>query len=176
MRTAVRPIALVAFSVALMGQAPPKDVTGWDKIKWGMTIAEARAAYAVSAPTEATEYWTALSIPDVVIGDIRLKAVVEARHGSDQITLASLFMSFGLPKDAPLAGPEDFETLKTLLTQKYGKPASDDTTQNVNTHDRTIIWTFQSTSISLKLSQFEARLGSISLRYEAADKKALDKL
>ena len=36
---AVRLGALVALAVALFGQAKPKDVDGWDKIKWGMTIA-----------------------------------------------------------------------------------------------------------------------------------------
>jgi hypothetical protein len=167
---------LTEFAIALLGQSPPKDVYGWDKIKWGMTISEARAIYAVSTPTETSGYWTLLNIPDVKIGDISLKASVGAKHGSDQITLAALWMSFGLTKDAPRAGPEDFDTLKTLLTQKYGTPVSDETTRNVNTRDRTVSWTFPSTSIVLALSLYETRLGSISLRYTAPDKKALDKL
>jgi hypothetical protein len=27
---------LVAFAITLSGQTPPKDVSGWDKIKWGI--------------------------------------------------------------------------------------------------------------------------------------------
>ncbi len=46
---AVRLGALAALAVALSGQLKPKDVDGWDKIKWGMTIAQARSAYGIEA-------------------------------------------------------------------------------------------------------------------------------
>lgn len=172
-RNALRLGSLIAFAVALPGQAPPKDVDGWGKIKWGATIAEARAAYNIVTPTEKTD--TSLEM-QVDVGTISMSAALGDRHGSGRITQVVLFMSFGLPKDVPRAGPEDFDTLKSLLTQKYGVPVGDETTRNVNTRDRTVLWTFPSTSIVLTLSQYETRLGSITLRYREADKKALDAL
>jgi len=30
---------LALTGIVLLGQTPPKDVEGWDKIKWGMTAA-----------------------------------------------------------------------------------------------------------------------------------------
>jgi hypothetical protein len=41
----MRTLLLFAVVIALGAMAQPKDVDGWGKIKWGMTIAEARAAY-----------------------------------------------------------------------------------------------------------------------------------
>jgi hypothetical protein len=60
----------------MLGQTKPKDIDGWGKIKWGMTFAEASAAYNVSAPVKEsdTSKWTSLPLGPVQIGDIEMKA------------------------------------------------------------------------------------------------------
>ena len=39
----------LAFAGIAPGQTKPKDVDGWGKIKWGMTVAQAQAAYGPAA-------------------------------------------------------------------------------------------------------------------------------
>lgn len=165
----MRMLWFLLLSVRLFGQVAPADVTGWGKITWGMTIPQARAACGIAA-TDTSESFK------VDVGSIGMKADIGDPRGTGHVTQVTLFMSFGLPKDPTRAGPEDFDTLKELLIQKYGAPASDESSRNVNTQDRTVLWTFPSTSITLFRSLYEARLGSITLRYRQTDRKALNAL
>jgi hypothetical protein len=175
MKTALRSTITVALAVALMGQDKPKDIDGWGTIKWGMTLAEARSAYTVDK-TESNDYWTLLTLEPIKIGDIGMSVSVGAKHGTEKISKVSMWMYFGLSSSAQLAGPQDFDTLKTLLITKYGAPANEETKREGGDRVRTILWTFPSTSIVLKLNQSATspNLGSILLDYAASDKKALD--
>ena len=125
MKTTVQSCLLIALGVALHGQSKPKDVDGWDEIKWGMTIAEARAAYDIGAEPQRNDTWTLLELNPVKIGDVEMGVQVGARHGTEKITEVTLWSGFGLPNSAPLAGPRDFDTLRNALVQKYGHPASE---------------------------------------------------
>jgi hypothetical protein len=90
---------------------------------------------------------------------------VVAKNGSDRISKVEL--------SALLAGSQKFDTLKTLLIQKYGIPVNEETkTDEINARVTTVLWTFPSTSIHLMLR--EGR--TIFLEYTATDKKALDVL
>lgn len=176
----------IAFVGATQGQPPPKDVEGWDKIQWGMTAGAARAAYDIEDQLRINEYcgvittgcWDTLALKRVKIGDISMAVSAKATHNSGRITRVSLWLSFGLPDDAPFAGPHDFDTLKTLLIQKYGIPVNEEIKREYGDPVRTALWVFPSTSILLKISQKESlpSLGSIDLIYTATDKKALDAL
>ncbi len=69
---ALRLAALAVLAIAVHGQPAPKDpapqdIAGWDKIKWGMTIAEARAAYGVDTQPESHDNWTLLYLNPVKI-------------------------------------------------------------------------------------------------------------
>jgi len=165
--------ALVALAVALYGQPKPKDVVGWDKIKWGMTIAQARSAYAVETPPESKDNWTLLDLKPVKVGGIEMGVQVGARLGSEKISVARMWSFFGLPSSAPLAGPRDFDTLKAMLIQEYGAPASEDTKRGENFRLlKSVLWTFPSTSIVLALEQSSSlpNLGNIFLEYAEVDK------
>jgi hypothetical protein len=169
----VRLGALAALAVALFGQAKPKDVEGWDKIKWGMTLAEARSTYDVKTQPESSDDWTLLTLNPVKIGDIQMGVQVAARHGSAKITSARLWSYFGLPSSAPSAGPQDFDALKAMLIQKYGPPASEEAKRGENFRLlKTVLWTFPSTSILMTLEQSASlpNLGNIILDYTATDK------
>jgi hypothetical protein len=79
------------------------------------------------------------------------------------------------------SGPGDFDTLKTLLIQKYGAPVSDQSTRENDSRVKTALWTFPSTSIELTLIWLDTsagiqNIGTILLHYTAPDKKAMDNL
>ncbi len=169
---AVRLGVLAALAVALSAQPKPKDVDGWDKIKWGMTIAEARSVYRADTPPESNDNWTLLTLHPVKLGNVEMGVQIGARQGSDKITLVRLWSFFGLPSSPPLAGPRDFETLKTMLIQKYGPPASEETKRGENFRLlKDIHWAFPSTSVLLSLEQSASlpNLGNIFLEYTARD-------
>jgi len=167
---AVRLAALATLAVALYAQPVPKDVDGWEKIKWGMTMAEARSAYRVEAQPESNADWTLLNLSPVKMSNIEMGVQVGARHGADKITLVRLWSYFGLSSSQPSAGPQDFDTLKTMLIQKYGSAASEETKRGENFRLlKSVLWTFPSTSILLSLEQSASlpNLGNIFLEYTA---------
>jgi hypothetical protein len=169
---AVRLAALVALAVALSAQPKTQDVDGWDKIKWGMTIVQARSIYAIEAQPENSDDWTLLSLHPVKVSNIEMGVQVGARHGSEKITLVRLWSFFGLPASPPLAGPQDFDTLKAMLTGKYGAPGSEETKRGENFRLlKNVLWAFPSTSIALSLEQSASlpNLGNIFLEYTATD-------
>jgi hypothetical protein len=164
---------LAALAVALFGQPKPKDVDGWDKIKWGMTIAQARSAYAAESQPESKDNWTLLDLKPVKVGAIEMGVQVGARQGSQKVSLVRLWSFFGLPSSAPLAGPQDFDTLKTSLIQKYGPPDSEEAKRGENFRLlKTVLWKFPSTSVQLVLEQSFSlpNLGSIFLEYGQVEK------
>ncbi len=171
--TAVRLGAFLALAVALYGQTKPNDVSGWDKIRWGMTIADARAAYDIHTETENKDNWALLYLNPAKIGSVEMGVQVGARAGTDQIAMVRLWSFFGLPSSAPLSGPRDFDTLKTTVTQQYGHPSGEETKRGENNHIiKTVLWTFPSTSILLSLEQSALlpNVGTIYLDYTAAGK------
>jgi hypothetical protein len=161
---------LIASAVALYGQPKPKDVDGWDKIKWGMTIAQARSAYGIEAQPESKDNWTLLDLKPVKAGGVEMGVQVGARQGSQKISLVRLWSFFGLPSSAPLAGPQDFDALKTMLIEKYGPPAKEEARRGENFRLlKTVLWTFPSTSVVLTLEQSSSlpNLGSIFVEYSS---------
>jgi hypothetical protein len=175
---ALRLGAMVALAVALYGQAKPDDVAGWDKIRWGMTIAEARAIYDIKIQPENKDNWTLLYLNPVKMSGVELGVQIGARQigareGSEKIALVRLWSFFGLPSSVPSAGSQDFDTLKTTLIQKYGQPANEETKRGENFRlIKTVRWTFPSTSILMTLEQSASlpNLGNIYLDYTATDK------
>jgi hypothetical protein len=163
-------LLLAALTLALCGQTKPKDVDGWDKIKWGMTITEARTAYDAVAEPRRNDAWTLLELKPTKMGDVEMGVQVGARQGTERISEVTLWSYFGLPSSASLAGPRDFDTLRMMLIQKYGQPASEEEKRGENSHlIKTVLWTFPSTSILLKLEQSASlpNLGTIYLDYTA---------
>ena len=170
--------ALVAIAVVAFGQARPKDpktpdIAGWDKIRWGMTIAEVRAAYGIDTEPETKDGWTLLQLKPVKMGGVEMGVQVGARQDAGKVTSVKLWSYFGIPTAAPSAGPQDFNTLRTILIEKYGAPASEESKRGENFRlIKTILWTFPSTSIQMTLEQSSSlpNLGNIFLEYTATAK------
>ena len=163
-------LAGLASSQTNTKDTKPNDVDGWGKIKWGMTIAEARAAYNVESPLEATEYWNFLRLQSIKIDDIPMDVDAMAARGSDQITRVQLTWIFYGHPGGP-SGSQGFDKLKTLLIQKYGAPASDETKREFGDLTKEVLWVFPSTSVLLKLGNV-----SVNLTHKTIDKKAIDAL
>jgi hypothetical protein len=175
---AVRLVTLAALAPGLYGQSKPqdpapRDIAGWDKIKWGMTLAAARSAYAIDAKTESKDNWTLLELNPVKFAGIAMGVQVGAKQGDEKIALVRLWSSFGLPSSPPSASSQDFDTLKSALIQKYGQPANEEAKRGENFRLlKTALWTFPSTSILLSLEQSASlpNLGNIYLDYTPASK------
>jgi hypothetical protein len=187
--TAARLGALAALAVALYGQSKPKDpapqdrapedIAGWDKIRWGMTIAEIRSAYDIHTSPESKDNWTLLYLNPVKIGGVEMGVQVGARQnsqktpGGEKVASVRLWSFFGVPDAAPSAGAQDFDTLRTTLIQKCGHPTNEEAKRGENGRFiKTVLWTFPSTSIVLMLEQSSSlpNLGTIYLDYTAVDR------
>jgi hypothetical protein len=164
--TSFRLCLAALFAVALSGQAQPRDVDGWGKIRWGMTIADASQAYVIDRH-EDNDFWSQLIAQPVTIGDIVMRVSIAAKHGSEQISRVRLSAN---------SGAEDFDTLKAQLIQKYGPPIDGETRTEGTNSIRTVLWTFPSTSIRLTLTQGPNGQGRVEVEYNATDKTALDAL
>jgi hypothetical protein len=192
----IKPFAyllLVVFSLGTaLGQskAPPKsskttpgpikDIDGWGKIKWGMTTAQARAAYGSEATIPEGEnpykdtYIEKLIIKSLTVGDVEMKVSIAALNKTDRIANIAL-ENAGSLTDSVSAGA--YSNLKIALTRKYGTPASTDHTAQSRVTSDVTKWIFPSTAIELLEIEIESiNYGSIHLTYSAANKKLLDVL
>src|SRR5690242_13488445 len=80
---------MVLFTVALSGQAQPRDVDGWGKIHWGMTLADASQAYVIDRH-EDNDRWSQIIVQPVMVGDITMRVSIGAKHGSEQVSRVRL--------------------------------------------------------------------------------------
>ena len=159
---------LLSATVCAFAQSTPGDVHGWDKITWGMTMAEVRAVYQADAKAETKDGWTLLQLKPVKMGGVQLGVQVGAHEGGEKIASIRLWSYFGLSTSVPGAGAQDYDTLRGILIEKYGPPASEETTHGENFRIiKTVAWTFPSTSIAMKLEASTSipNLGNIDLVY-----------
>jgi len=118
MKAALQLLAILALAGTLLGQEKPKDIDGWDKIKWGMTLEQARTAHKITEPIKENEYWASLALNPVKVGDMQMSASAAAKRGTLETTQVTLVLGFNEP-----GYDSGFATLKTLLIQKYGPRA-----------------------------------------------------
>jgi hypothetical protein len=105
-------------------------------------------------------------VAHVDIGGIKMQADVKTDYRSAKVNSVEL-------SEFSENGISDFDTLKTLLIQKYGAPTSQETKlDDIGAHVKTAVWTFPSTAITLSLREGKV----IYLDYKMTDKKALDVL
>ena len=149
-----------------------------------MTREEACTAY---GPKHECDKPNAVSIDPVKVGDIEMNVGVgfDRHMGLQRVFLGcSCGCTLVSRISAKIAGPNDFDTLRRLLIEKYGAPVHEDSKREPGytpTGDliKTVLWVFPSTSITLELSNQIGSvppMGSVKLDYKATDKKALDKL
>jgi hypothetical protein len=169
------------------------DVSGWDKIRWGMTIAQAAALYKVPKTNaeKGKDGWTLLKLPQIMVAGTKMNVRVAAQLNkisevaispvSDdpfKQTIESLKHQLGKEDAAPkdTSARPLFEKLKVLLIQKYGHPTEEvPRTPDADDADymrTSVLWVFPSTSISLELD--EAKLfNDVGITYKAKEKSGV---
>jgi len=176
-------MTLTVVGVVIAQSLPPEDVPGWNIIKWGMTVDDARKALGDKAQTSTEEPGAAfvdiekLVIKDLPVGDLVAECGIYTKRNSDVVTSVSLM--FGKVEEPPSTRERSFDTLKRLLIEKYGQPKSEDRKAEPNSFGRgqdvssTVLWVFPSTSITLLRHESIAYSdGYVTLTYRAADTKA----
>ena len=158
------------------------DVNGWGKIKWGMSVAQARTLYSSEAHEpqasvkESTKYVDRFVIPNLKLGDVSIQASVRTLPGSDRIAEVELSMpadNFREPASTRIAAHED---ILNGLTQKYGKPSRHEQKDSDSLTDITDVWLFPSTTITLQYIEMKIGFGLLDVQYTAVDKKLKDVL
>lgn len=165
-----RLILFGTLALELFAQPRPQDIDGWDKVKWGMTVDQVRAAYGVDAQPQTQDEWTLLQLQPVMLAGIEMGVQVGARQASGKVSSVRLWSYFGSPNSNPKASGRDFDPLRTFLIQKYGRPANEDETRGENGRlVKTATWKFPSTQVVLTLEQSAPlpNVGKIFLEYTA---------
>ncbi len=142
-----------------------------------MTIDQARSAYDIQEPLEVNELWIHLTLPKVSIADVDMHVDASAKRAGRKVAIVDIWQYFGLKESPPFVTPrQQFDALKTLLLQKYGQNAAE---ESVREYDNEVVrdrWIFPSTVITLEVSTAPAapNLGKVHLKYEPSDKKSLE--
>jgi hypothetical protein len=172
----------IALLISLSVCAQTKDIDGWGKVKWGMTVEQAKAAYGTEAEDSRVEpgpnftFIDRVELPNVKIGDLEMKASLQTPKGSDQIKQVTISLRADMQSPAFVRSIA-FDRLKPLLIEKYGAPTNEDRTTEGNNIIKKALWSLPSTTISLIWSESNRfQLGYVALMYKAVDKKALDSL
>ena len=156
-------------------QTKPKDVDGWGKVKWGMTVAQAKAAAPEARASDgksekSTRYTERLVIDRLRIGDMEMTASIYTLRESERVKEVGLTLPDGINTTNG-----SFEQLRNLLTQKYGKPTREEPNERSEvTIVNSATWVFPSTVISLLWVQVKGiAFETLTLQYSATDRKAL---
>jgi hypothetical protein len=162
--------------------AQTKDTDGWGKVKWGMTVEQAKAAYGSDAedstvvPGPNFLFIDKITLPNVKVGDLEMMASLQVPRGSGQIKQVSLSLKADMQAPS-LVRSGTFERLKVLLIEKYGAPTDEDRATERDDLVKTALWSLPSTTIILGWSESTRyQLGYVWLSYKAVDKKTLDTL
>ena len=167
-------IAAVALPL-LPGQ--PKDLNrerdedGFGNIKWGMTVAEAKAAFPGLREAGRSELTSGgfeerLIQPVLMIGSMEMTVSIQTKADSDAITRIVL-------KLAPFVQHRKtaFQFLTNNLIQKYGKPSHRDTAPRGRMKEETEVWVLPSTIITLDWREEPTgKFRLLDITYEATDK------
>ena len=154
--TAALTIFLIS-SLSLNAATNPKDVYGWDNVKWGMTGNEVQAALGKKAKKREAKH----DKKDNMYADLELKGI---KMGS-----GSFRASFWMDEDSkklkrivfvPEGQPAQFEwaetfiTLENYLVEKYGSPDIEETSNDPGTSAERV-WDFPSTEIEMSYLRLE---------------------
>ena len=146
-----------------------RDADGFGNIKWGMTIAEAKAEFPGLIEPERSELTSGafeerLIQPVLMIGSVEMTVSIQTKTDSDLITRIVL-------KLAPFVQHRKaaFQFLSNNLIQKFGKPST-----RSRMKEETEVWALPSTTITLSWRQEAVgKLRVLDITYEATNSKFL---
>jgi hypothetical protein len=171
----MRLFLLAAIALPLLPGQPKdfnreRDADGFGNIKWGMTVAEAKAAFPGLLEPERPELTSGafeerLIQPVLMIGNAEMTVSIQTKADSDLITRIVL-------KLAPAVQHRKtaFQFLRDNLIQNYGRP-SHHTAPRGRMKEETEVWILPSTTITLDWREESAsKFRALDITYQATDK------
>jgi hypothetical protein len=171
----MRPFLLVAIALPLLPGQPKdlnreRDADGFGNIKWGMTVADAKAAFPGLREPERSELTSGafeerLIQPVLMIGSVQMTVSIQTKAASDLITRIVLKLSPFVQHRKTA-----FQFLSNNLIQIYGRP-SHHTAPRGRMKEETEVWVLPSTTITLDWREESAgKFRLLDITYEATDK------
>lgn len=144
-------------SLTIYAGTKPKDVYGWDNVRWGMTGEEVQTILGKKLKKrkvrhdEKDQMYSGLELKGIEMGNTRLRASLWMSDNTEKLTRI-VFIPEGQPSQYEWA--ETFINLENYLVSKYGDPDIEKTSNDPGTSaDRK--WKFPSTEIELSYLQIE---------------------
>jgi hypothetical protein len=159
-------LLFMLFAAAAIAQDVP-DATGWSTARWGMTLEQAKGAVSGSRDPVRIEkdygLLTRLEASPVQLGPYPATARLEFQPDRDYLSAVSVKIADDIPRASA------YETLRQALVEKYGKPTSEDSTNDRNSFGsrsatKTVQWRLKSSMIVLTWSDY-GDIGYVSVRY-----------
>jgi hypothetical protein len=169
------------------------EVNGWGKIKWGMSLAQVRKEYAEFKIVPETVAWPTITNGEMTLKTIidtskfrithfdfdgmDVDVVVYKNPKADGVSQGALEPDLSTKASKNKNGgknrfvrQEAFDHFRTLLIGKYGAPSNEQRVpQYLAGHEdgfeRTVMWTFPSTTIKLLLREGEDPIGYVLVTY-----------
>ena len=152
--------ALMIFlisSLSINAATKPKDVYGWDNVKWGMTGDEVQSVLGKKVKKRDAKHdkkesmYSALELKGFIMGNSSFRASFWMDEDTKKLKRI-VFVPEGQPAQYEWA--ETFIGLENYLVEKYGDPDLEETSNDPGTSaDR--VWDFPSTEIEMSYLRLE---------------------
>ena len=143
------------------------DADGYGGIKWGMTVAEAKAAFPTLREPERSElasgaFRERLIQPVLMVGSVEMTISIQTQADSDTITRIVLKLAPFVPHKRAA-----FQFLSGNLIQKYGKPTHHSRATRGHGKETMEVWVLPSTTITLDwLDESASGLRQLHITYD----------
>jgi hypothetical protein len=150
-------IVLLISSLSLNATTKPKDVYGWDNVKWGMTGEEVRAVLGKEVKERDAKHdkkdimYTALELKGIKMGKGSFRATFWMDENTKRLKRI-VFVPEGQPAQYERA--DTFIELENYLVEKYGDPDLEETSNDPGTSAERV-WNFPSTEIEMSYLRLE---------------------
>lgn len=160
MKRLISIMALIIFlisSLSLNATTKPKDVYGWDNVKWGMTGEEVQAVLGKEVKKRDAKHdkkdsmYTALELKGIKMGKGSFRASFWMDEDSKRLERI-VFVPQGQPAQYEWA--DTFIELENYLVEKYGDPDLEETSNDPGTSAERV-WDFPSTEIEMSYLRLE---------------------
>jgi hypothetical protein len=166
-------------------QSAPMDVDGWARIKWGMTVTQAKAIYAPDAREPeasddggSTKYAERLIIQNLELTGVTMRVSIRTLPGSDRVKEVELSMPKSNFTEPSFSRAVAHEAILNALTLKYGEPTRHEHNDQPGSAADSVadVWVFPSTTISLQSIEIKVGFGLLNLQYTSVDRRLKDVL
>lgn len=150
-------IFLLVLTVSMNASIKPKDVYGWDNLRWGMTVEEVQTILGKKVKNRNIRYdekdnmYSGLQLKDIQMAGKEFRASLWMDSDTKKLSRI-VFVPQGQP--AKYEWAQSFISLEKYLVKKYGSPDIEKTSNDPGTSaDRN--WQFRSTEIELSYLSLE---------------------